>query len=271
MSSPHPTRRFVLLMVAAAVAAPGAATAAGGEELLGEARRLYGVGAAHFEAGRHGAAVRSFRAALAMADRPSLHFNLACALEADGRPADALDEYRLYLADRPEAPDRADLEGLIAWLEAGLSPERSGARAARPGRPTPAAAVLPEPLPLPPAEGTDLLAGQAPSAAPVAAWATLGGAGLAALAAGWFGVQAARADAVYGAARLRTDSPAERSRVAGLAEEARHHSLYADVAAAGAVAAAAVGTWLLLREPKAAGSAGGASGRSAPPAPAPGL
>jgi len=253
------------LLVAGSLLCSAGSHAADDHGLLDEARRIHAVGAAHFGAGRHAAAIRAFRAALELADRPSLHFNLACALEAGGQVADAVAEYRLYLETRPEAPDRADVEALIAWLEAGASPLELGRRAARPGPPVHLGGDLGAAPPLPPLVDLGPLSLPAVSASPVPGYLTLGGAALAALTAGWFGIQAVRADAEFDAARLRVDSSQERSRVSELAQTARRQALYADAAAAGAVVATALGTWLLLREPDSdpASPAGSAAGLSA--------
>ncbi len=229
---------------------PGPAAAGG--DLVDVARELHGVGTRHFAAGEYQEAAKSFRAALVLADRPSLHFNLACALEAQGELADAVAEYELYLGGRPDAPDRDDIRALVRWLKQAAEARGQVPRPGRPLRAVGGAGGGGSPLPLPgpeePGPLTTPRAGEPPSRLP--AYLTLGCAGAAALVAGWFGVQAMRADARFDASRLRADSAGERGRAAALAQEAREAALTADLVGAGALVAAGVGTWLLLQEPE---------------------
>jgi hypothetical protein len=74
-----------------------------------------------------------------------LNYNLGRTLERLGRPGEAADAFRRYLARAPDAEDRANVEGLIARLEERtltaelvLSTQPPGAGASWTTRPRPA-------------------------------------------------------------------------------------------------------------------------------------
>jgi tetratricopeptide (TPR) repeat protein len=104
---------------------------------------------AHFEAGRNAylaanyeQAIREFRSAEAIRPSPVLEYNIGLAYEGLGRPRVALRHYRKYLADKPDAQNRPEVEQRIAALEKAV--------AAGPATPEPAAQPAP---PTTPAEG----------------------------------------------------------------------------------------------------------------------
>lgn len=94
---------------------------------------LFQEAAADFEAGRHDDAVRRFGLILRHFPNDPLaapaRFNRGLALLGARRPAAAADDFRAYLATRPDAPDRADALAHLgeALLDSG---EWSGAREA---------------------------------------------------------------------------------------------------------------------------------------------
>jgi tetratricopeptide (TPR) repeat protein len=82
-------------------------------DLFMEAERAY-------EAGRVTEAIDLLQRARALHQAPVLLFNLARAYETDGRLEDALDAYRRYLEEEPNAPDRGAIETRIHAIEGQL-------------------------------------------------------------------------------------------------------------------------------------------------------
>ena len=249
---PVPT---TVLLLATLLAAPAAAEPDG--TLFAAAQRLYERGVSQFKDGDYEASARSFSAALELADRPSLHYNLACSFEKLGRTVDALAEYRAYLSGDPEAKDRAEVRSILRRLEQETQTDQRAAVA----KPEPPPSAPPMPA-LEPASAGDAAssAWAPPPPAPASrlpaylAWAA---AGAAALTAGWFAVQASGAADRFESATVSGDTPYERTRVSGLRGEAESAALVADVVAVTALAAAGTGVWLFLRaEPSGAGTLG---------------
>jgi tetratricopeptide (TPR) repeat protein len=89
-------------------------------ELGAEARAFFERGVKLYRRGKYDAALVAFSAALSASGAPELHYNLAVTSERLRRPSDALDHFRAYLAARPNAEDRADIEARIAALRAKL-------------------------------------------------------------------------------------------------------------------------------------------------------
>lgn len=118
-----------------------------------------------YRAGDFDTAAALLRRAHELDPEPILLFNLARALEASNQHVEAADTYARYLADAPDATDRAAIEVLIANLRARAEAETSAnAPAPEPEpepEPTPEPEIMPEPLPPP----------ERPSAAP---WVVLG-------------------------------------------------------------------------------------------------
>lgn len=82
-------------------------------DLFMEAERAY-------EAGHVTEAIDLLRRARSLHAAPVLLFNLARAYETDGRLEDALDAYRRYLEEEPEATDRGAIETRITAIESQL-------------------------------------------------------------------------------------------------------------------------------------------------------
>src|SRR5262245_59109205 len=72
---------------------------------------------AHYKEGRYTEAARLLREAYAIYPEPLLLYNLGRALEGMGDLAQALETYRTYLREEPEAADKQVVEGRIAGLE----------------------------------------------------------------------------------------------------------------------------------------------------------
>ncbi len=89
-------------------------------ELGSEARAFFDRGVKLYHRGNYVAALVAFAAALRASGAPELHYNLAVASERLHKPSDALDHFRAYLAAKPDADDKADVETRIAALRAQL-------------------------------------------------------------------------------------------------------------------------------------------------------
>jgi len=246
--------RLTAFLLVALVAAP--AWGRGKRVLIGAAKHLYERGVDEFAEGQYEAASRTFAAALELEERPSLHYNLACALEKLGRTSEALSHYRAYLVGDPEAEDRNEVAAIIGWLAA---ERRSGeirnsedpeALAVQPLLPT---AVSPDAAEAAPAWAT---APPAEAQGRIPAYLTWAAAGAAALTAGWFGMQAMDAAERFERATVTGDTTAERERLAGLRHDARSQALVADLAAVAALTATGLGTWLFLSSASPDGAAG---------------
>ncbi len=144
-----------LALTTLALAAPAAA------QPREEARRLYQQGVAAFDARDFATALARFQQAYVQMQRPELLVNVGATFEQLGRPADALETYRRYLALAPAAPDRPAIEARVARLAASSPPP-----APPPPAPPPAAAARAAPPPSP--------ATRAPSP-PVWPWVLVGG------------------------------------------------------------------------------------------------
>ena len=83
---------------------------------------------ARYEAGSPEEAIPLLLEAHGLYPEPLLTYNLARAYEALGRRREALEAYRRYVAERPDAPDRAAMQTHIASLEAQLEERRRLAR-----------------------------------------------------------------------------------------------------------------------------------------------
>lgn len=118
-----------------------------------------------FRAGDFDTAAALLRRAHELDPEPILLFNLARALEASNQHLEAADTYARYLADAPDADDRAAIETLIANLRARAEAEASANAPTLEPEPTaePEPDVTPEPTAPEP---------ERPSATP--AWVVLG-------------------------------------------------------------------------------------------------
>lgn len=107
------------LAFAAAFLVPGRATAqAGGAdvELDAEAQEWFQAGRMAFSNGRFDDALQAFRKAHSLSERPELLFNIGSAADRLGRDEEALEAFEAYLRERPDAPNRAEVEGRIREL-----------------------------------------------------------------------------------------------------------------------------------------------------------
>ncbi len=91
------------------------------------ARGLFQAGAASYEAGRYEEALRFFEQSHARSGRPELLFNIGQVADRLRQDDKALKAFRGFLAQRPQASNRAEVESRIAALE-----RAEAARAATP-------------------------------------------------------------------------------------------------------------------------------------------
>jgi tetratricopeptide (TPR) repeat protein len=91
------------------------------------ARGLFQAGKASYEAGRYEEALRFFEQSHARSGRPELLFNIGQVADRLRQDEKALQAFRGFLAQRPQAANRAEVESRIAALE-----RAEAARAAAP-------------------------------------------------------------------------------------------------------------------------------------------
>lgn len=118
-----------------------------------------------YRAGDFDTAAALLRRAHELDPEPILLFNLARALEASNQHLEAAETYARYLADAPDAADRAAIEALISNLRARAEAETSA------NAPTPEPEPEPETTPEPEPEPAPMPPPERPSAAP---WVVLG-------------------------------------------------------------------------------------------------
>jgi hypothetical protein len=87
-----------------------------------EEQRLFSAGLAAFDAGDAVAAQREWQAGYAIAHDPAFLVRIGEAQEKAKAPALALESYRRYLREAPDATDRADVEQRIARLAPPAAP-----------------------------------------------------------------------------------------------------------------------------------------------------
>lgn len=100
------------------------------------AKGLFAAGKAAFDAGQYQEAYDRFFDAYAKSPRPALLYNLAVSLDRLRRDDEALRHYRGYLAEVPDAENRAEVENRIRAIDAAIE-ERKKTVAPAPA-PTPA-------------------------------------------------------------------------------------------------------------------------------------
>lgn len=108
----------VLVVSGAALAQPAPTpTATPTTSRVAEAQRATAEGMQRFRARDYQGAIHAFEAANAAAPAPDLWFNIGRAREMAGDYAGAIEDYRRYLRDKVDAPDRAEVERRIGDLE----------------------------------------------------------------------------------------------------------------------------------------------------------
>jgi len=142
------------------------ATGARAQDLRREARAHSDLGAVAFERGRFREALVEYEKAYEAAPIPELLYNIGRCHEGLRETAEAIAAYRRYLAARPDAEDRAELEAHVAELERASRSPSSEAAPAPPPKPAPATTAPESPKPvIAPARAIPLV-GSAPEREP---------------------------------------------------------------------------------------------------------
>jgi tetratricopeptide (TPR) repeat protein len=127
------------------------------------ARAAYAEGTKYYDLNNFEAALKAFEKAYWNYEEPAFLFNIAQCYRQLDRKQDAVKFYRSYLRKVPEAPNRADVEKLIASLDEAIANEkRAAARAEPPANPT-APAAPPAPAQTAPANNVVVAAKPAPA------------------------------------------------------------------------------------------------------------
>lgn len=121
------------------------------------AREAYREGTRQYDLGDYRLALDAFKRAYLAYEDPALLFNIAQCNRQLGDRAEAVKLYKSYLRKLPEAPNRGEVERLIAMLEAQLASERAPAPPTEVLPPT-EPAPPPPPLPRPTVAPTELVA-----------------------------------------------------------------------------------------------------------------
>ncbi len=119
-----------------------------------EAKAHYDQGTVHFNLDEWPQAIEQFKAAYRLFPDATFLYNIAQCHRKLGNPADALSFYKKYLRERPEAPNRAEVEKRIEELEASKAaqptpavvPARLASAPTAPPAVTPPPAVTQEPV-----------------------------------------------------------------------------------------------------------------------------
>ena len=143
--SPRAPLRGVAFIVALLTMSAGAATAATDATRLREARAHYEQAVANYNLDEYAPALAEFREAYRLKPDPSFLFNIAQCHRKLGETNAALDFFRKYLRSLPDAPNRAEVERMVADLRA----RQAKAHVAAPDVPPPAPAASVPVAPLP--------------------------------------------------------------------------------------------------------------------------
>ena len=108
-----------------------------------EARDLFKLGKQAFDEGRFERALKYFKDAYDLSHRAALLSNIGTVLDRLRRDAEALEAYKSYLAQVPDAANRAQIEDRVRVIEGAMQKEQEQAAAApapeaQPTVPTPA-------------------------------------------------------------------------------------------------------------------------------------
>jgi tetratricopeptide (TPR) repeat protein len=137
--------RLSLIVVALAIAFPAAA------EDKEAARKAYSEGSRYYNLNQYAEALEAFKRAYWNYEEPSFLYNIAQCHRALKHKSEAIDFYRGYLRNAPTTPKRAEVERLIAELDAALAQEKAVAKSPPEGTlPAPTATASPPTTSAPP-------------------------------------------------------------------------------------------------------------------------
>jgi tetratricopeptide (TPR) repeat protein len=116
--------RFVVLAIALAVQVIGRPALADDKEA---ARRSYLEGTRRYDLNEFGPALEAFKRAYLDYEDPAFLYNIAQCYRQLGDKENALKFYRSFLRKLPDAPNREEVTGTIATLDAALAAEKATA------------------------------------------------------------------------------------------------------------------------------------------------
>ena len=111
--------RLTLVCLALLMAAPPARA-----DKRDVAREEFKTGARYFEIADYPNALEHFKTAYIAFEDPAILFNIAQCERLLNHKAEALRSYRIYLQKRPDSPNRADIEKIIATLQEAISKDQ---------------------------------------------------------------------------------------------------------------------------------------------------
>lgn len=115
---------LIALAAAGTLGSRAHAQQAGGRDA--EARMLFQAGQVAFEEGRFENALEYFRRSYDLSGRAELLYNIGTAADRLRMDRDALEAFRRYVAERPDAPNRAEVEARIGVLERAVAAASAG-------------------------------------------------------------------------------------------------------------------------------------------------
>jgi tetratricopeptide (TPR) repeat protein len=101
------------MRLAVALLVLGLGASAHGDETLAKVRKLYDSGMTHYNLGEYKDALADFKEAYRLRHDPAFLFNIGQAHRQLGEPEDAAREYRAYLREAPDTPNRKEVEKFI--------------------------------------------------------------------------------------------------------------------------------------------------------------
>ena len=121
----------LVLSVVLLVGAPSAFAAPPKEDpATTAARELYKSATKHYQLGEYREALADYKEAYRLKEDASFLFNIGQCQRLLGAHDEAARAYRAFLRARPEAPNRADVEGFIAGEDKAIEDDRARAAAA---------------------------------------------------------------------------------------------------------------------------------------------
>ena len=119
------------------------------------ARDEFKTGARYFEIGGYPQALEHFKTAYLAFEDPAILFNIAQCERLLNHKQEALRSYRIYLQKRPEAPNRDQIENIIATLQEAINKDQkasslppTGVEGRTPAEGAPATTPTPTPPPV---------------------------------------------------------------------------------------------------------------------------
>src|SRR5688572_10461054 len=94
-------------------------------ESKARAKALYESGTAHYNLGEFKEALDDFKGAYRIIQEPVFLFNIAQCFRRLDDPAQAAEFYRAYRREVPNAPNREDIDRLIAEMDRAVSEKRA--------------------------------------------------------------------------------------------------------------------------------------------------